>query len=464
MMKKSKQRFIFTVLSIISIAMFGCSGKSTEKNGKTDTALDPELRQKIDSIAKDDPLLSGELENKTIKWMASWDINKPDDIPVDLAIFQEYYGGKIEFHQVVYEERYDKLTQAIQSGEGIDFFSAGDMDAFPKGAVSNMFIPADDYIDFDSPLWADVKNANDSLMWNGNHYVAAVSVTGDNCVVIYNKNTFEENGLEDPADLYYKGEWDWNAFENALISFTDTANQQYGIDGWWFEFGLINTTGVPAVSLSNQKLSNNLADPAMARVQNWIYGLYNKDLIAIGVGTYGWDTRPNYIGEGKLLFYPSGLYNFYCPKEQWASIYGEDVFFVPMPKDPEADAHYIPTGMDSYLIVNGAQNPEGVAKYLNCKRYAITNSEFKALADKQMYANYGWTDEMIAMNNELTKLASANPRFDVSRGVSSDCGKMLDDCLRYTARGLAPWNETFDSINSTIDLYLEEVNSASNAD
>ena len=255
MMKKSKQRFIFTVLSIISIAMFGCSGKSTDKNGKTDTALDPELRQKIDSIAKDDPLLSGELENKTIKWMASWDINKPDDIPVDLAIFQEYYGGKIEFHQVVYEERYDKLTQAIQSGEGIDFFSAGDMDAFPKGAVSNMFIPADDYIDFDSPLWADVKNANDSLMWNGNHYVAAVSVTGDNCVVIYNKNTFEENGLEDPADLYYKGEWDWNAFENALISFTDTANQQYGIDGWWFEFGLINTTGVPAVSLSNQKLT-----------------------------------------------------------------------------------------------------------------------------------------------------------------------------------------------------------------
>ena len=260
-MKKSKQRFIFTVLSIISIAMFGCSGKSTDKNGKTDTALDPELRQKIDSIAKDDPLLSGELENKTIKWMASWDINKPDDIPVDLAIFQEYYGGKIEFHQVVYEERYDKLTQAIQSGEGIDFFSAGDMDAFPKGAVSNMFIPADDYIDFDSPLWADVKNANDSLMWNGNHYVAAVSVTGDNCVVIYNKNTFEENGLEDPADLYYKGEWDWNAFENALVSFTDTANQQYGIDGWWFEFGLINTTGVPAVSLSNQKLTNNLADP-----------------------------------------------------------------------------------------------------------------------------------------------------------------------------------------------------------
>ncbi len=464
MMNNSKLYFKVAFLSILSLAMFGCSNKDSENKTGDNSVVNPELRQKINEVSADDELLTGELENKTIKWMASWDINKAEDVPVDLALFQERYGGKIEFHQVIYEERYDKLTQAIQSGEGIDFFSAGDMDAFPKGAVSNMFVPVDDYIDFDSPLWTDVKAANDSLIWNGKHYATVVSVTGDSCVVIYNRNTFEENGLEDPADLYARGEWDWNAFENSLLSFVDTKNQLYGIDGWWFEFGLINTTGVPAVAIENQKLVNNLGDPAMERVQNWLYGLYNKDLIAIGVGYYGWDTRPNYIGEGKLLFYPSGLYNFFCPKENWASVYGEDAFFVPMPKDPESEEHYIPTGMDGYLIVNGAQNPEGVAKYLECKRYTIINSELKKLADEQMYANYGWTEDMIAMYNELTRLAHENPRFDVSRGVSSDCGTMLDDCLRYTARGTAPWNETFDSINPTVDLFLDEVNSASIAD
>ena len=168
-MNYSKLYFKVAFLSILSLAMFGCSNKDSENKTGDNSVVNPELRQKINEVSADDELLTGELENKTIKWMASWDINKAEDVPVDLALFQERYGGKIEFHQVIYEERYDKLTQAIQSGEGIDFFSAGDMDAFPKGAVSNMFVPVDDYIDFDSPLWTDVKAANDSLIWNGKH-------------------------------------------------------------------------------------------------------------------------------------------------------------------------------------------------------------------------------------------------------------------------------------------------------
>jgi len=453
---RKRSYLALAAMSVISLCMFGC-GK--DNNSSSKASIDNELRDKLISMTANDDLLSGELKNKTIKWMATWDINKKGSVPVDLALFQEIYGGKIEFYEVPFESRYDKLTQAIQSGEGIDFFSAGDMDAFPKGAVKNMFVPVDDYIDFDSPLWTDVKKANDSLMWQGNHYVSVVSVSGDGCVVIYNKTTMEENGLEDPAELYSAGKWNWNAFENMLIDFVDTDNQQYGIDGWWFEFGLINTTGIPAVEIKEQKLVNNLGNPSMERVQNWIGRLFNENLIAIGVGDYGWDTRPSYIGEGKLLFYPCGLYQFYCPKEDWTSVFGEDAFFVPMPRDPEADNYYIPTGMDAYLLVKGGQNPEGVAKYLNCKRYTLMNSEVKEIADKQMIEEYGWSDEMVAMSNELKKLGQENPSFDVSKGVSADCGAILDECLRYTARGVAPWNETYESVHATIENYIDEINS-----
>ena len=55
-----------------------------------------------------------------------------------------------------------------------------------------MFVPYDNYIDLDSELWADVKDANDAMMWNGGHYMAIVEVTGDNCAIIYNRKTMDE--------------------------------------------------------------------------------------------------------------------------------------------------------------------------------------------------------------------------------------------------------------------------------
>ncbi|CDF02732.1 aBC-type sugar transport system periplasmic component [Ruminococcus sp. CAG:624] len=257
-MKKFK-RYMASLTAFAAVfSLFSCQNNAKKSTVNKD--LDPKIREELNDIVSNEELLTGELENKKIKWMATWDINPGPtgkNVPIELALFQERYGGEIEYYAVTWENRYDKLAAAIQSGEGIDFFSASDSDAFPKGA-KGMFAPIDDYIDFDSPLWSDVKDVNDSIMWNGNHYVAVVFVTGDNCAVIYNRDTIEEAGLEDPAVLYEQRNWTWDTFEDMLIKFVDKDNKKFGIDGWWFEFGLMSTTGVPPVTIENQKLVNNL--------------------------------------------------------------------------------------------------------------------------------------------------------------------------------------------------------------
>ena len=161
------------------LAVTGCSSadssSESEKEHYEDQTMAPDKKDTILDVIKDDKdnLLTGELENKTIKWMATWDIN-PDGTgkktPADLLLFQERYGGKIDYINVTWDERYDKLSEKINGDEGVDFFYAGDMDAIPKGAIKEMFVPADDYIDFDSDLWADVADANDMIMWNNKHY------------------------------------------------------------------------------------------------------------------------------------------------------------------------------------------------------------------------------------------------------------------------------------------------------
>lgn len=460
-MKKFK-RYMASLTAFAAVfSLFSCQNNAKKSTVNKD--LDPKIREELNDIVSNEELLTGELENKKIKWMATWDINPGPtgkNVPIELALFQERYGGEIEYYAVTWENRYDKLAAAIQSGEGIDFFSASDSDAFPKGA-KGMFAPIDDYIDFDSPLWSDVKDVNDSIMWNGNHYVAVVFVTGDNCAVIYNRDTIEEAGLEDPAVLYEQGNWTWDTFEDMLIKFVDKDNKKFGIDGWWFEFGLMSTTGVPPVTIENQKLVNNLGAPAMERVQNYLYELYNKDCIAICTESFGSKDMPNYIGEGKTLFYPCGLYQFYCEPEQWQKKFGENAFFVPMPKDPEADEYYVPTGMDAFVMVKGGQNPEGVAKYLDCKRYTLLNDKVRSIADEQMVEDYGWSQDMIDMKDSMQSLAEENPVYDFSKGVSEDCGEILDINLRNCARGICPWNETYDSIFSAVDRIIKEVNEGS---
>lgn len=442
---------------ITSAVMLTACGDSDNKLLRD---LDPETRAYIKDVATQDTLLDGELENKTIKWLATWDIN-PDDtgknVPIDLAVFQERYGGEVKYYPVSYDERYEKLAQYIKSGEGIDFFSGSDMDAFPKGVIKEMFVPADDYIDFSSDIWKDVKDVNDSFVWNDKHYLTAVLVNGGGCAVIYNKNTVAETGLEDPAVLFEKGKWNWDTFENMLDEFVDNDNQKYGIDGWWFEEAFVQTTGVPAIALENGKLINNLAEPSMERVQNWLYNLSVNGNVAIGSSFYGWTEHPEYIGEGKLLFYPCGLWKLYSTPENWKTVFGEDVGFVPMPKDPQADEYYIPTGMDSYLFVNGGDNPEGVAKFLDCKRYVICNQKLRDMYDSEIRSDYGWSDEMIEMKQKMDEMALKNPKFDFSKGASFDISKKIDEGLKQSAYG-TPWNETFNSINSAVQTLIDEIN------
>lgn len=459
---KKTVTFISALLMVAAtLSATACGKGGSSSNPYADVDVDQSVRDEVNQAASNTDLLEDvELENKTIKWMATWDIN-PDasgkNKPTELVVFEEKYGGVIEYHQVTWENRYEKLAEAISSGEGIDFFWAGDMDAFPKGAVRGMFTSVDDYIDFSKPLWEDVKDVNDSMLWDGKHYLAIVQSVGDKVGCVYNKKTIEEAGLDDPADLYYDGKWDWNTFESMLQSFVDVDKQHYGIDGWWFEFGLMNTTGVPPIGIKDGKLVSNISDPAMERVQNFLYDLNQTGCIAIGVGDYGWTAHPEFVGEGKVLFYPVGLYEFYTSEDQWKGKFGDEAFFVPMPKDPEAKEYYIPNGIEAYTFVKNGANPEGVAKYLDCKRFSIMDEDTKAVSDKQFREDYGWTDDMVKMQHEMQELADANPFFDLSNGVSKDCGDLLDQNLRNTARG-TPWNETYDAIYATVQTYIDEVN------
>ncbi len=477
-MRKMKIVLAMLMAATVCMGAVGCSSAAESSVSEPDFSIqemDSKTREEVASLAAADERLTGDLgENKTIKWLSDWDIN-PDGTgkttPTDLAVFQERYGGEVQWYQCIYGERYDQLANYINSDEGIDFFYAGNFDAFPKGAIRGMFIPFDDYIDLDSELWSDVKDINDSIAWKDGHYMAVVQLTGDNCAVVYNRDTVEELGFDDPAEMFEDGEWTWDVFEDMLETFVDVPNQKYGLDGWWFESGLSATVGVPYIGLENGKLVNNLTNGDIERVQNFMYDLYTKDCIAIGNGDFGWTACPQYIGEGKELFYPIGLWGLYGKAAEenlkgeltgWQVTYGENCMFVPMPKDPEADEYYIPANMESYCFVKGGKNPEGVAKYLDCKRLTMLNEDIKAIADQQFIDDYSWTEEMIEMKNTMDEMAMENPVIDFKNGISTDLATLIDDSgtgIRASGKGLL-WNETLGALKDPVQTMVDEANNS----
>ncbi|MBR0483143.1 MAG: carbohydrate ABC transporter substrate-binding protein [Oscillospiraceae bacterium] len=470
-MRKLRKMLCVLAVCCMSVTAFSCStAQEEEQETVSYKEIAPETREELSSLAAKDERLTGELENKKIKWLSDWDLNA--DTPIDLAIFQERYGGEIEWYKCLYAERYDMLANYINANEGIDFFYAGNFDAFPKGAIRSMFVPCDDYIDFDSELWKDVKDMNDSVMWKGKHYMTVVEMTGDNCAVLYNRDTVQELGFDDPYELYKDGDWDWDIFEKMLKAFCDTENQKYGLDGWWFESGLSATVGVPYIGMEDGQLVSNLTDGNIERVQNFMYDLYNSNCIAIGVGDFGWSDHPEYIGEGKELFYPVGLWKLYSEDHKinertgvdagWKGTFGENCMFVPMPKDPEADAYYIPASMNAYCFVKDGQNPEGVAKWLECKRLTLLNEDIRKIADQKFIDDYAWTQEMIDMKNEMNELAMENPVIDFKNGVTTDLFDMLDSSengVRAAGKG-TPWNESLAAIKNPVQTMIDEANNS----
>ncbi len=241
-----KKRIFAGIAAIVMVSGMTACGSSEEADTADETtsattttgvtvAVNTEALKEEEEDALSDvmsKLRDVELENKEIKWLAHYDINPNTNgasKKVEIEMFEKKYGGSIKWYPTTWDNRYTDLSTNILGGEGIDFFPS-DANNLPKGIVNGMFVPVDDYIDLDSDIWSETKNAMELLNFNGKHYEFVTGVTAEQ-VTIYNTQTIEENGFEDPWELYKKGEWNWDTFEQMLIDFVDVDNDCHGLDG-----------------------------------------------------------------------------------------------------------------------------------------------------------------------------------------------------------------------------------------
>lgn len=459
-MKKTSRKILAGVLAAASLASFAaCSDGSGSGSVETTTttAKTEWTGDNIEVTIADEESLdtSVDLTGQTLKWMGFYDLNPTNDAPersTELALFEDTYGAKIEYIPTTNGTRFDDLATAILGGTPPDIFIY-EWRAFPYDIVKGQYQPIDSVVDWDDPMWADVKDKADMFVWKGEHYIAPLGYAfNDSQVLMYNKTMFEEEGLDDPYELYKEGKWNWTAFTDAMNTYVGSGSDRYGICGWWAN-AFVYTAGDTLVTYDGNKFTNNLYSAKVERAQHVIEEIRANNLIKSG-----WFTGDVFNNGGDTLFYSMGTWAY----NDVAKAYPDDVVqIVPFPRDPEQDTDFVASKIHAYMWVKGSENADCVKAWFNVNRLVNYEDQYKEITKQKFLANSaGWSDEMYDLAMSFYDSSKFTFAYDYGYGISQYMG---DEVMPVLYEGIANtkienWTQGRESLMNIVDQELAVYN------
>lgn len=385
-----------------------------------------------------DETLDVDISGKSLKWLGIYDLNPTNDSPErspELALFEDTYGAKIEYQPTTNDKRFDDLATSILGGSSPDIF-AYEWRTFPYDISKSQYQPIDSLINWDDPKWADVKATADKFIWKGEHYIAPLGYSfNDTQVLMYNKTTIANEGLNDPYEMYLNGEWDWNAFVDMMKTFVETnstGSERFGIGGWWAN-AFVYTAGETMVTYDGTKFGNNLRSQKIEKAQGVIEDIFKNNLIK-----RGWIGGESAFVDDSILFYSMGTWAYNAA----AKSRPDDVIqIVPFPKDPDSDQYYVSNKVFAYMWVKGSENADCVKAWFDCNRTVNYDEKYtEATKEKFLKNNDGWTSEMYDIAMDFYDEDKFVQAYDYGYGLSTF---MSDTLMTELYEGIA--NEKFES-------------------
>ncbi len=441
---------------IASAAVMISTASCSEKNKKTSLETKP-----TESTTQTSQNVSKPTGNMEITWLADYDLNRSEgERPTALAIFEDVYGGKINYVQTSPGNKLSKLEEMLAAGEEVDMFPYED-GVFPEGTSRNLFQPLDPYYEElgmdDDGLWDDIKDIAEKFTYKGKHYVIPYALS-EPYLLTYSRALFRSEGLDDPYTLYKDGKWDWNAFTDMINKFSESESttHHFGISGFYGE-AILASTGHTVINFDGNSFTNNIGDPfiesAEAVMNNlrvrWLYNSYWSDM---------------YLHDQNALFYCSRDWSLPISQKYNADY---DLMVVPFPKTPGADKNYINCKANARMLVSNSSKGSAVATYLKCERLAVT--ELKDSAKER--ALKGITEEQYNAIQEYLDLSKVDPVIDFGYGMSSrmygngyytfDTRGVMDNItsvLLESGNPYSDWEGLRNSLSPIIDEELTKYN------
>ena len=307
---------------------------------------------------------------------------------LDIAeLFAERFGGTVETEIVSSLEIVDRLGVRMASGQSPDIMRFGE-DFFPSFFINNRFMAMDDWLDINSPTWSGIGDIIESFAYDGKHYYFPYGMTATEYGITYCAAELEEIGVTDPMDLYFAGEWTWDALEDTVLKWKDFNPDKYPIS-WPTNFAvhLAATTGVAAIEFDGKNIVNNMKNANVVRAMDFVEKLCRED--CFWEGWHGPDSLDSWTGT--FMFIMPLDWALPCGQEIWfKNKFEGEIHTVPLPRDPESDTYYLYGQTSGYVVPSGAPNPQGAAAFLLASRIWNTDPEVVAAEREQKLYNGGY--------------------------------------------------------------------------
>lgn len=413
--------------------------------------------------------------NSTVQYFSWYDgfhnYDENEIVNTGYFTFTEKYNGEVEWIECEYQARFDDLANLVLSSSAPDIYPAGTSAtaAYPMKCIRGVFQAVDDYIDFDDPLWADVKEVADQFSISDQHFTIVTDTTFKD-VVAYNRRVISEFGYDDPAELYYNNEWTWQVFYDYCMDFSDDDENRFALDGQSYTNSLVQATGQNFVHRAEDgTYYSNLDSPEIERAEQMLYDL-TKNNCTYHEGNDYWAMRNDIYGggmkEGLCLFYVCETSFFTGTVEEISAVWGDvtkgELMFAPLPRDDSGDGnYYLLTQINGYMLCSGARNPEGAALLASCERFKIIDPTVVDIDRKQLEEKYYWTEEMLSMYDTCKEIASANPRAIVTGDMTDNVNSMVSTFQYGPCRSANPstWSQVKEQYGEALEYYLDELNS-----
>ncbi len=353
-----------------------------------------------------------------------------------VAEVEEKYNVEIEFVNLTYTGVQESINTSILAGTpDCDIYEVDlsfGIAAALNGFATNLedILPEDADIFNDQMVFSQVDIGLDSGVYLFQSNSAEMLLT-NTYMLAYNKQMLDEAGLEDPNELYERGEWTWDKWREYMLALTqdtdgDGITDVYGYGSRWdfLVYNLLMSNGT-GIAMSQ---TENLSSPEVAEVLDFIYNMYNVDHVANPWNSDDFDYNQNCYMDGKVAFWIDAAWISSANQD---SALNFDVVWCPWPIGPsgDQDTNYLKnvSSGNAWMIPTGVENPELVYNvFYDWQNWYHGDTDLRD-GDLTWWEDCAVTEE----NYEVMEYLGSRGGFDLwnSLGLTWDWAELLNGTM-----------------------------------
>lgn len=421
--------------SALLLSIAGCADETgvtpVSDNGISTTTAATTTTNTADDDIRNPVDISDFVEEKTLAdpnltYYGFYDARVAGDIKPGVKLFEETYGGQIDYLQCTWSEHMDKLQTLIASGDSPDLVDKVDL-TFPNLISKNVYEDLSDYIDLSQAHWAGYDSLVEQYTYDGKQCYYPFTANALPDCLIYNKTKFETLGLDDPKEMYDNGNWTWDTFKDTMIRFMDSDPDAIGGVYGLISQDIVVTTGTPVIGMENGTIVNNINSADVERATNFLMEIRKEGLAVRGEGMWSNESAP--LATGKVAFLGVGQWKI----TDFCKDYDDEFGFVPYPRDPSADSYYYNTSSFGYMVPKGSDNIEGAAAFIDIMRQCGTDPELKAVVKESIMNDKQYSEEQYEFLTSFEQIDNFDMVVNQYAGISSELTTVLDEMMTNIA-------------------------------